>query len=91
MSHPDHDIETGNRIISMLERLSADSYWAHQASGVRGALLRYLEPDEALARSMKSVKNIDEQLQLLIEMGFYILEKAAREINVPNKHYPIKR
>ena len=30
-------------LISRLERLSADSYWAHRASGLRGALLRSLD------------------------------------------------
>jgi hypothetical protein len=40
--------DTGNDdlallLITRLERLSADSYWAHQASGLRGSLLRSLE------------------------------------------------
>lgn len=29
-----------------LERISADSVWAHRASGVRGSLLRMLEEGE---------------------------------------------
>jgi len=32
-------------LVARLERLSADSYWAHQASGVRGSLLRLIEND----------------------------------------------
>ena len=56
-------------LIARLERLSADSYWAHRASGVRGSLLRMSEennPDSSQAAK-------------LIERGFDFLEKAAKE------------
>ena len=56
-------------LIARLERLSADSYWAHQASGVRGSLLRLMENDEI----------ISSQAALLLEKGFDFMEKAARE------------
>jgi hypothetical protein len=56
-------------LVARLERLSADSYWAHQASGVRGSLLRIIE-NERLDSS---------QADILLEMGFDFLEKAARE------------
>ena len=56
-------------LVARLERLSADSYWAHQASGVRGSLLRIIE-NERLDSS---------DLDILVEMGFDFLEKAARE------------
>lgn len=56
-------------LISRLERLSADSYWAHQASGVRGSLLRLLEAGELDS----------EQSGILVERGFNFLEKAAKE------------
>jgi len=56
-------------LVARLERLSADSYWAHQASGVRGSLLRIIE-NERLDSS---------QVDILVEMGFDFLEKAARE------------
>jgi len=56
-------------LIARLERLSADSYWAHQASGVRGSLLRLMENDEL----------ISSQAALLLEKGFDFMEKAARE------------
>ena len=56
-------------LVARLERLSADSYWAHQASGVRGSLLRIIENDE-----------LDSpQAGLLLHKGFDFLEKAARE------------
>ena len=54
-------------LVSRLERLSADSLWAHRASGIRGALLRVL--------SQKDVENLPS----LIEKGFLILENVAKE------------
>ena len=45
------DIETSSELIQMLlsrlERISVDSYWAHRASGIRGALIRIAEQAEA--------------------------------------------
>jgi hypothetical protein len=70
----DFNIVEGQRdliemLVARLERLSADSYWAHQASGVRGSLLRLIEND-----SLES-----SQVTILVEKGFSFLEKAARE------------
>ncbi|MES0360401.1 MAG: hypothetical protein ABUK20_05750 [Anaerolineales bacterium] len=62
--------ELARVLIARLERLSADSYWAHRASGVRGSLLRWVEDDR---RDVKRGKD-------LIKYGFDVLEKAAREI-----------
>ena len=56
-------------LVARLERLSADSYWAHQASGVRGSLLRLIENDRLDS----------SQVTILVEKGFSFLEKAARE------------
>jgi len=57
-------------LLDRLERISVDSYWAHCASGVRGALIRSLEAQE----------NADIQtLESLSKLGFQILERAARE------------
>ena len=36
----EQQIDLARMLVARLERLSADSYWAHQASGVRGSLLR---------------------------------------------------
>lgn len=68
------------QLLARLERLSADSPWAHQASGVRGALLRSLQTEEASGRGKDASPGSDD-LQALIECGFMILEKAAREMN----------
>ena len=68
-------------LISRLERLSADSYWAHQASGLRGSLLRGLEEKRAGGPGGDaSLSGEGERLAGLIERGFEVLEKAARAI-----------
>lgn len=60
-------------LLARLERISVDSYWAHQASGVRGALMRILEEYEAQQPPH------DQTLESLSKIGFQILEKAAKE------------
>jgi hypothetical protein len=54
-------------ILDRLERISADSYWAHRASGVRGALLRSLEEGR------------QPQQKTLVELALQLLAAAARE------------
>jgi hypothetical protein len=63
------DLELARILIARLERLSADSYWAHRASGVRGSLLRWVEDDQGDVGQGRD----------LINYGFEVLEKAARE------------
>ena len=70
------------RLIARLERLSADSYWAHRASGVRGALLRCLEQAERGPATGASNAAV-QALERLVEQGFTILANAAREIEEP--------
>jgi len=60
-------------LLARLERISADSVWAHRASGVRGALLRVLEKLE----NGRPVHG--SELRRLTEMGFHILEESAKE------------
>ncbi|OGO31780.1 MAG: hypothetical protein A2136_03700 [Chloroflexi bacterium RBG_16_54_11] len=67
-------MELIDRLVERLERLSADSTYAHQASGLRGTLLRQLERLEA-----GTEVNVDE-LDQLVERGYEILRDAAREI-----------
>ena len=60
-------------LLSRLERVSVDSYWAHRASGVRGSLLRALERLEA-------GQPVDPAgLQSVLDQAFSILEQAAQE------------
>jgi hypothetical protein len=60
-------------LLARLERISADSYWAHRASGIRGSLLKALEMLEVGAPVSKS------DLMRLINGGFWVLGKAAEE------------
>jgi hypothetical protein len=60
-------------LLPRLERISVDSYWAHRASGVRGALTRFLE-------EMEAGKPVDPRLlQANLLLGFEILKEAAGE------------
>ena len=68
-------VKRARMLLSRLERLSADSMWAHRASGLRGSILRILKNQEML--------NGDEgiiTLEILLEQGFDLLTKAAKEI-----------
>jgi hypothetical protein len=76
-------VELAKQLIDRLDRLSADSAWAHQAGGVKGTLLRHL--DQMVASDAKSCLGKrepieQESLDYFIEMGFDILNKAAAEI-----------
>ena len=78
---PNHPINL--QLIRMLserlERISADSVWAHRASGVRGRLVRELEKIET-NRYIPA-----EETYKLIDASFYILEKAVREKMGPDR------
>ena len=64
-------------LIARLERISADSFWAHRASGVKGSLLRMM------AKSEKGYPTRQVDLNQTVELGFSILEKAAKEKDSP--------
>jgi hypothetical protein len=69
-------IDTAHSVCVMLERLSADSIWAHRASGLRGSLFKALEQIETDKASQEDIS----YLIRLVQAGYAILEKAAREI-----------
>lgn len=69
-------VERAKLLLDRLERLSADSTWAHQASGLRGSLIRALQVDVG-----HNNKEQLERLWGLVERGTEILELAAREIS----------
>jgi len=59
-------------LLARLERISADSVWAHRASGIRGSLFKVLE-------KLENGENVSNQALVdLYQIGFYILEQAAR-------------
>jgi hypothetical protein len=60
-------------LIERLEHIPADSIWAHRASGVRGSLLKIIE-------SLEIGGMLDpQQYEKLYDLGFRILEAAAKE------------
>ena len=73
-------IHTTHLLLARLERLSADSHYAHRASGLRGSLLHYLEQVEEYRQTGAPVSIPSSQVEDLLSFGFKILEKAAREI-----------
>lgn len=60
-------------LLARLERISADSRWAHRASGVRGA------PLSALEDPAREIQSEGAELNSLLEAGFAILRRAARD------------
>lgn len=73
MQYPESNNTLIRLLLTRLERISVDSYWAHRASGVRGALTKLLVELEA-------GQTIDpNSLQINITTGFEILQKAAEE------------
>lgn len=60
-------------LLSRLERVSADSYWAHRASGIRGALLK-------TQQAIEEGHTVEPRLvERQVQAGFEILEYAGRE------------
>jgi hypothetical protein len=60
-------------LLTRLERVSADSTWAHRASGLRGALL-HMQTKIELGNT-----NREPEFNRLLELGFEILNRAAAE------------
>lgn len=73
-------IDLARLLISRLERLSADSYWAHRSSGLRGSLLRCLEQIETGDVGPEAMPRLEQ----LIAFGFDVLTRGAREIRTPD-------
>ena len=73
MKSPESNEKIIRMLLPRLERISVDSYWAHRASGVRGALTKILD-------HMETGDAIDpESVKTNILIGFEILKEAARE------------
>jgi hypothetical protein len=74
-------VDLARMIVQRLERLSADSAWAHIASGYRGSLLKWLdhyEQDKAAGEEERAL------LEFLIDKGLELLANAAREMGDPS-------
>jgi hypothetical protein len=73
----EQDLELIRRLTDRLEHLSADSTYAHRASGLRGSLLRFIERLEA----GEQINGEDQtRLDELVEYGYEILVLAAKEM-----------
>jgi hypothetical protein len=72
----DSHLELARLLIQRLERLSADSTWAHRASGYRGALIKHVEILE-----LKPLDPlVEQQMDGLVRSAFELLTAAARQI-----------
>jgi hypothetical protein len=69
----EHNEKLIRLLLPRLERISVDSYWAHRASGVRGALVKILEQIEAGEAVAPG------SLEINIQIGFEVLQEAAEE------------
>jgi hypothetical protein len=72
MTNPQADLQLIRMLSDRLERISADSVWAHRASGVRGALLRTLD-------QLQNGDKLDPKSFLqLVTIALNILSHAAK-------------
>jgi hypothetical protein len=74
-------LKQAREVVQRLERISADSCWAHQSSGVRGTLWRSID---RLERSLRGKARFDDddltELEERIDQAYVMLTNAAREI-----------
>jgi hypothetical protein len=71
MPEPRSYLHLTHMLLDRLERISADSVWAHRASGLRGSLLRELD-------QLQAGKEPDPvSLRDLIGTALHILRQAA--------------
>lgn len=73
MEFPEPSEKLIRLLLARLERISVDSYWAHRAGGVRGALTK-------IVGQMETGEEIDPgSLHQILSAGFEILERAAED------------
>lgn len=76
-------LNLAHMIADRMERLSADSAWAHISSGYRGSILNFFDRIERVA-DIESIPVEDvATLDGLIDRGLDLLASAAREIGDP--------
>jgi hypothetical protein len=81
MNEQDELLEQARMLIARLERVSVDSIWARRSSGVRGALLKWVERLENCREYVDHSLSPQEQqeLELSVKSGFEYLARAARD------------
>ena len=73
-------IDLANQLIRRMERISADSVWAHRSSGYRGSLFKWIEHAESALQNHTEMPIDDiEHYDQLLEISLRLLENAARE------------
>ena len=81
-------LQQARLLVQRLERLSADSLWAHRASGYRASLLKAIDRVEKDLPQGPARAEALKQLNAMINKGFELLEKAALELL---KGRPVRR
>lgn len=76
-------LELARMVVQRLERLSADSAWAHISSGYRGSLIKVIDSLEHQGDVELAAPADIRLLDFLIDKGLDLLAKAAREIGDP--------
>ena len=77
MYTPNSQLIQAKILVERLARLSADSTWARRASGLRASL------DKAVGQVENGEMVDPAHFEQLVSLGFEMLEKAGREIPVP--------
>lgn len=77
-SHVSKRMKQALELVSRLERVSVDSYWAHRAGGVRVALLRLMDRLDGSCEQMSQLEVA--AMDMLLIQGYEILENAAKDL-----------
>ena len=73
-------LEQASQLLARLERVSADSVWAHRSSGYRGSLLKWIDRSEKLLAAEQPIPaNHLTHFERLHAVGLEMLAQAARE------------
>ena len=76
-----HDrLDQARQLIQRLERISADSVWAHRSSGYRGSLLKWIDLAEKSSKTqVQSDPDLLKHFDVLMDIGLRMLSSAAQE------------
>jgi hypothetical protein len=73
-------LEQAVQLLARLERVSADSVWAHRSSGYRGSLLKWIDRAEKLSAAGRPISSEHmAHFERLQSIGLDMLAQAARE------------
>ncbi len=73
-------LDQARQLIQRLERISADSVWAHRSSGYRGSLLKWIDQAEKSSKTQtRSDPDLLKHFDVLMDIGLRMLASAAHE------------